>query len=209
MSKRLVRKRSLEIALSQLKPHPSPKPSLEQYTIPPEVAAEILYMAAYAYDDIIDKKIVDLGCGTGRLAIGAVLLGAEMAVGVDIDEAATRVALRNAATLGVSDKTFWVTGDINVIHGEFDTVLQNPPFGVQRRRADRAFLLKALEIGRVIYSLHKSGKRNQEFIKRFIEQHGGKISGIFPMELNIPPTFEFHTERKHVVKVDLYRMEGV
>lgn len=208
MPERLVRKRSLEIALSQLKPHPSPKAYLEQYTIPPEVAAEMLYIAAYVHDDIIDKTVIDLGCGTGRLAIGAVLLGANMAVGIDIDEVATRVALRNAEAAGVTDKTFWVAGDINAVRGRFDTVLQNPPFGVQRRSADRAFLLKALEIGDVIYSLHKSGRRNREFIKRFIEQQGGKISGIFPLELSIFPIFKFHTKRKHVVRVDLYRMEG-
>jgi len=209
LSERMVRKRDLEIALSQLEPHPSPKPNLEQYTIPPELAAEILYMAAYVYDDIINKKVVDLGCGTGRLAIGAAILGAEIAVGVDIDKLAVKVALRNAETLGLSHKTLWVAGDINSINGEFDTVLQNPPFGVQRRGADRTFLLKALEIGQVIYSLHKSGSKNQEFIKRFIEQHGGKVISIFPMELSIAPTFKFHVKRKHLVKVDLYRMEGI
>jgi putative methylase len=208
MQRRLVRKLDLERAISQIKPHPAPKAYLEQYTIPPEVAAEILYIAAYIYDDIIDKTVIDLGCGTGRLAIGAALLGAREAVGVDIDTVAVRLAQRNAEKLGVKEKTFWIVAEIDAMRGAFNTVLQNPPFGVQKRRADRKFIKKSLELGDKIYSLHKSGERNREFIKRFIEKHGGKVTGMFPMKIDIPKLFQFHTKRKRSVKVDLYRVEG-
>jgi putative methylase len=208
MQKRLVRKLDLEKAISEIEPHPTPKAYLEQYTIPPEVAAEILYTAAYIYDDIINKTVVDLGCGTGRLAIGAALLGAREATGVDIDRVAVTVAQKNAEKMGVREKTRWIVADIDAVQGFFHAVLQNPPFGVQRREADRKFIKKSLELGHRIYSLHKSGKRNREFIKRFIERNGGRITGIFPMNLDIPRTFEFHTKRKHRVKVDLYRVEG-
>ena len=102
MQKKMVRKLDLEKALLAIAPHPTPKAYLEQYTIPPEVAAEILYTATYIYDDIIDKTIIDLGCGTGRLAIGAVLLGAKEAVGVDLDKVAVEIALKNAEKLGVN-----------------------------------------------------------------------------------------------------------
>ncbi len=208
MQKRLVRKLDLEKAISEIHPHPTPKAYLEQYTIPPEVAAEILYVAAYIYDDIINKTVVDLGCGTGRLAIGAALLGAREVMGVDIDRVAVMVAQKNAEKMGVGGKTRWVVADINAVRGSVHTVLQNPPFGVQRREADRKFIKKSLELGHRIYSLHKSGKRNQEFIKRFIERNGGRITGIFPMNMDIPRTFKFHTKRKYRVKVDLYRVEG-
>ncbi len=208
MQRRLVRKLDLEKAISQIKPHPAPKAYLEQYTIPPEVAAEILYIAAYIYDDIIDKTVIDLGCGTGRLAIGAALLGAREAIGIDVDEVAVRLAQRNAEKLGVKEKTFWITAEIDAIRGVFNTVLQNPPFGVQRRRADRKFIKKSLELGDKIYSLHKSGERNREFIKRFIEKHGGEVTGMFPMKIDIPKLFKFHTKRKRSVKADLYRIEG-
>jgi putative methylase len=208
MQKRLVRKLDLEKAIAEVKPHPLPKAYLEQYTMPPDVAAEILYIATYVYDDIAEKTVIDLGCGTGRLAIGAALLGAKETFGVDIDQLAVRTAKKNASKLRVSKKTNWIISDIEVLRGHFNTVLQNPPFGVQRRGADRKFIEKALEISHKVYSLHKSGESNRVFIKRFIELHGGKVTGIFPLEMNIPKMFEFHTKRKHSLKVDLYLIEG-
>jgi putative methylase len=89
--KRLVRKRDLELVLSQIEANPLPNAYLEQYTTPSTLAAEVLYLAAYVYDDIIGKTVVELGCGTGRMAIGAVLLGAKEVFGVDLDQAAVRV----------------------------------------------------------------------------------------------------------------------
>jgi putative methylase len=206
--KRLVRKRDLERALSQIEAHPLPNAYLEQYTTPSNVAAETLYLAAYVYDDVIGKTVVDLGCGTGRLAIGAALLGAREVFGVDVDRAAVRMAQKNAETMGVKEKTHWIVADIDVVKGTFDTVLQNPPFGVQRKRADRRFITKSLELSSTIYSFHKSGESNREFIKRFIEGHGGRVTNIFPLKMEIPRMFKFHTKRKQSIQVDLYRIEG-
>jgi len=227
MQKRLVRKLDLEKVISEIEPHPSPKAYLEQYTISAKVAAEILYTAAYIYDDIIDRTIVDLGCGTGRLAIGAVLLGAREAVGVDIDKVAVKLAQTNAEKMRVKERTHWIIADVDVVHGSFNTVLQNPPFGVQRRGADRKFIKKSLELGCRIYSLHKSVKGSREFfkrlrsrgtgfiptqpspfLKRFIEGHGGKIEAVYAILMTIPHMFEFHRKQKHRFVVDLYVIEG-
>jgi putative methylase len=206
--KRLVRKRDLERALSEIEAHSMPKAYLEQYTTPSKVAAEMLYLAAYVYNDIMDKTVVELGCGTGRLAIGAALLGAKEVIGVDVNRAAVRMAQINATKMNVLMKTNWIVADVEVVKGAFDTVLQNPPFGVQRKRADRKFIKKALELGSTIYSFHKSGLSNRDFIKRFIEGHEGRITNIFPMKMEIPRMFEFHTKKKRNVQVDLYRIEG-
>ena len=92
MQKRLVRKLDLERFISEIEPHPAPKAHLEQYTIPADLAAEILYIAAYVYNGIVEKTVVDLGCGTGRLALGAAFLGAREVIGVDIDKTAVSVA---------------------------------------------------------------------------------------------------------------------
>ncbi len=167
-----------------------------------------MFTTAYIYDDVINKTVVDLGCGTGRLAIGAALLGARETLGVDVDKAAVKMAQKNARKLNVKELSHWIAGDIDVVHGLFDTVLQNPPFGVQRRKADRKFIEKSLQLAHRIYSLHKASEGNREFIKRFIEKRGGKVMSISTLEMYIPKLFKFHTKRIHRVKVDLYQIEG-
>jgi putative methylase len=227
MQKRLVRKLDLEMLLAHIKPHPSPKPSLEQYTIPTDFAATMLYIATYTNNDIAGRTVLDLGCGTGRLALGAAFLGAKQVVGVDIDKAAIKAALENSVTTRLKNKTQWIAADVNVIHGKFDTVLQNPPFGVQTRKADRKFLKTALEVGKIVYSLHKDPRRDKQlikqlktnrtnimlvspspFIKKFVETNGGKVKAVYAMPMTIPHLFNFHMKRKHEFLVDLYIIEA-
>ena len=73
-----IKLKHLEIILSQLMPHPKPKLKLEEYTIDSQSATRLLYIAEYVNRDLCNKRVIDLGCGTGRLAIGAKLLGAEL-----------------------------------------------------------------------------------------------------------------------------------
>ncbi len=53
-------------------------------------------------------KVLDLGCGSGILSIGALVLGCESALGCDIDEKAPETALRNAALSGIGPERFRV-----------------------------------------------------------------------------------------------------
>jgi putative methylase len=186
----------------------------------------MLYTAAYASDDVVGKKVLDLGCGTGRLALGAAFLGAKDVIGVDIDKTAVKAAVDNSIRAGLKERVQWVVADIDVIHGSFDTVLQNPPFGVQKRGADRKFLKRALELGKVVYSLHKSSQEDRTFVRKlkagrnavpvissaflekFIEKNGGRIRAVYALVMTVPHMFSFHTERKHEFVVDLYVIEG-
>ena len=202
-----LKRRHLEIALSRLRGHPSPSRLLEQYTIPADLAAEILTLAAYKYGDISGKVVFDLGCGTGRLAIGAALLGAGYVVGLDIDRVALDVAKLNAYETGVSDRVDWVLCDIAVFQSSCHTVLQNPPFGTRLRGADRVFLERAMELGRVVYTIHKS--ETDGFIRRFVEDHGGSISAVFKAMMTIPRVFPFHEKRVYRFEVYVYRIEVV
>ncbi len=220
--KRLICKLDLERFLYQIEPHPSPQARLEQYTVSESVAATMLYLAAYTYGDIVDKQVLDLGCGTGRLALGCAFLGAESIVGVDIDKLAVRLAAENSAKLDFKTKADWVAGDVNAVAGKFDTVLQNPPFGVQKRGADRVFLEKALQVADAVYSLHNhpftdeplvrrlranAGLLQVEaspFIARFVEAHGGRIEVVYALLMAIPRMFDFHTKARSEIITDLY-----
>ena len=72
------------------------------------------------------SRVLDIGSGSGILSIGAVLLGAENADGVDIDAAAVKVAIENAEINGVSDKTRYIVGDLaEKISGRYNIVCAN------------------------------------------------------------------------------------
>lgn len=59
------------------------------------------------------SRVLDLGCGSGILAIASLLLGAKSAVGYDIDPKAPETAMSNASYNGITSSTFHVeAGDI-------------------------------------------------------------------------------------------------
>lgn len=73
-----------------------------------------------------NTRLLDVGTGSGILAICAVLLGAEQAFGVDIDETAVRVARENAVENSVQDKTRFEQGDlVSGITGTYNLVTAN------------------------------------------------------------------------------------
>ncbi|MEM2896191.1 MAG: METTL5 family protein [Candidatus Bathyarchaeia archaeon] len=199
-----MRKRELEILLEKILPHPNPKLILEQYTIPTKTAAEVLLIANNVHDDIRGKKVIDLGCGTGRLAIGAAILGAEEVFGVDIDPKAIEIAKKTAKEFQI--RINLIIGDLECIHDDFDTVLMNPPFGSWKRGADMIFLKKAIEVSKVAYSLHKRSKRSREYILKKTKEFGAKIDKVYELEMLIPWMFNFHKRKKYLIEVDLYRV---
>ncbi len=72
------------------------------------------------------EKVLDVGCGSGILGIAAVMLGAESAFGVDIDEVAVRTANENAAVNHVEDKFTAIAGDlVDKVDGKYDIVVAN------------------------------------------------------------------------------------
>jgi putative methylase len=207
-----ISKKQLEIILSKLKPHENPKPRLEQYTIPSRLAAGILHIAKMN-GDIVGKEVADFGCGTGRLAIGASLLGARETTAIDVDSDCLRTANENVDTAeqltGEDIEVEFLHKGIEDFDKKIDTVIQNPPFGIQNMHADRIFLEKAIECGNKIYSLHKDGyEKTVKFLTKFIESRGGIVKGIEKFKFDLPYTFKFHSKPKYSYNVDLYIIEN-
>lgn len=72
------------------------------------------------------ESVLDVGCGSGILGIASVLLGAESAFGVDIDETAVRTANENAAVNHVGDQFTAVAGDlVDKVQGKYDIIVAN------------------------------------------------------------------------------------
>ena len=197
-----VRKHDLAIRLQKIGQHPCPKIALEQYTTPADLAAEILFTACYVHNDIQGKRVIDLGTGTGRLALGASILGAGYIAGVDVDLPSLELA--SAACKSIQGEVDFVLGDIGVICGSVDTVLMNPPFGTKRAHADLHFLDSALKLGTVVYSIHKSSTR--EFLVNWLRDRGFKWELITAIGIKIPHQFDFHQKPKRLVEVDAIRV---
>jgi len=197
-----IRKHALAIILQKVGPHPRPKVRLEQYTTPADLAAEILFSACYIHDDIQGKCVLDLGTGTGRLAIGASILGAAYVVGVDVDAASLRLA--SAARKSLRTNVDLVLGDIEIIRGPVETVLMNPPFGTKTAHADLRFLNCALRLGNVVYSIHKSSTR--KFLNQWLQKRGFTPKQIAATEIEIPHQYSFHRKPKRRVEVDIIRV---
>lgn len=71
-------------------------------------------------------KVLDMGCGSGILSVAALLLGAESAVGVDIDPLAVKTAISNADINGVGENFTGICGDLaEKVSGKFNVVLAN------------------------------------------------------------------------------------
>lgn len=73
-----------------------------------------------------NDTLLDMGCGSGILSVAGLLLGAESAVGVDIDALAVKTAIANAGVNGVSDKFTGICGNLaEKVSGKFDVVVAN------------------------------------------------------------------------------------
>lgn len=209
MSKKIkiTKRRHLEMMLQQIPPHKSPKVHLEQYATPSNIASDILWNA-YSMGDIKDKKVVDLGCGTGIFTIGSALLGASEVTGVDIDPDALEIAGIQASKMGVEDDIKFISSDVQDFTGSADTVIQNPPFGAQKageKNADRIFMKKAIEIAPVVYSFHIF--ETEPFVKKFFNKLGGCITHKFSYTFPIPRTYHFHEKEKMDINVIVLRIQ--
>ncbi|WP_409020512.1 50S ribosomal protein L11 methyltransferase [Brevundimonas vesicularis] len=86
-----------------------------------------------AFDVLLDKgetfaKVLDVGCGTGVLAIAAARTGSPIAVGTDIDEPSARIANENAAINGAKCEFYFADGlsDARIAqHAPYDLVFAN------------------------------------------------------------------------------------
>jgi ribosomal protein L11 methyltransferase len=77
--------------------------------------------------------VLDLGCGSGILAIAAAKLGARAAFGIEVDEEAIPVAEANAARNGVADRIRFLAGDardLGPLAGPADLIVSNILRGV-------------------------------------------------------------------------------
>ncbi len=199
----MISRRKLARTLESVVDFEEPDPGLEQYLTPPEIAAHVLHFAALRGD--LDRRVVDLGTGTGTLAVGAAVLGADV-VGVDVDASALARARESRRAVG-APSIEWVRADVGSLPLVADrvTVVSNPPFGAQRRGADRPFLAAAAELAVVSYTIHNEGSR--AFVESFAAERGGTVSHAFRATFELDRRFQFHEESSRSLEAEVFRIE--
>jgi putative methylase len=180
-----------------------PKAAREQVATPAEAAANLL-SAMDRFVGLRGRSVLDLGCGTGRLSVGAALLGASSVTGVEVDESLLRTA-RDAARAAEVEVDFRA-GDVAGWTEPADVVVMNPPFGAQRSHADRPFWDRAFALARSgigAFSLSVS----RSFIARLALDRGAHVVEVEPVPWNLPRTFPHHRAANVRLAVDRWVIE--
>lgn len=196
----LMNKKKLAIELSKLKKLDKLNVNLEQYQTEGDFASELLLLASIN-SDINGKVVADFGCGNGILGIGALLLGAKFVYFLDSDKNALDICKENLSNF--SDNKYKLSlGDISNFNNKINTVIMNPPFGVQKRKADKVFLETAMQYAARIYSIHKIEAKN--FINALCKDNGFKILDVLEREFTIKKSYKFHTKSKYGFRVGIW-----
>lgn len=204
-----IKLNKLEQYLQDVEPFESPKITLEQYMTPPHIAACMLHTIYSSYDDLDNKLVADLGCGSGILSVGSLLLGAAFCAGFEIDADVLQVYKNNMNDfeLTLYDAVRLNIDDDNAVRGfekRFDTVILNPPFGTHNKGVDMRFLKTAINLSvGAVYSLHKTSTRDHILSKIDAWKVKGKV--IAELRFDLPHSYKFHKKKSVDIAVDLYR----
>jgi release factor glutamine methyltransferase len=109
--------------------------------------------------DLKEKTVLDMGTGTGVLAIQAARQGAKKVTAVDINLSALRVAERNAEKHG-ADITFIHSDMFDRIKDVFDVIICNTPYLPEDEH----------EVDDALHTAITGGKHGYEWTVRFISQ---------------------------------------
>ena len=150
-------------------------------------------------------------------------MNSNFSMGVDVDGESIEMARKTQNDLLIDNLDFAV-GDIDEfddIHDllnangsktlnniEFDTVIQNPPFGSQeksKKHADRKFMEFAVNSADVSYSFHMAS--TEEFVIDFYRELGAEVTHKLVYNFPIPRIYDFHTKDSRDVKVVVLRAE--
>ncbi len=198
-------KSGLAVSLSRLETFTRPDVGLEQYPTDSEIAASVLWNASLL-GDIEGKTIADLGCGTGILGIGALMLGAEKVYLVDTDKDALKVAEKNLEATGIDQRRYQLFNKaVSEFSRKADVVIQNPPFGTRKEHADKEFLEKAFELSDMIYSFHKSS--TERFVRAISEDAGFEVTHEWRFAFPLKRTQDYHKRKIQRIEVTCFRMK--
>ncbi|MFB6177173.1 MAG: METTL5 family protein [Halobaculum sp.] len=221
-----MNKRAVERRLTEVAGFSNPQAALEQYRTPPDIAAHLLHVAAMQ-GDVTDSRVLDLGTGTGTLALAAALHDPVAVLGFELDSDALATARENEGRVAPPTSVDWILADATAVPLCFDspvtgeradrtplTVVTNPPFGARdgNESADRRFLGTIADLASddrpvVSYSVHNEGSRT--FVESFAADNGGEVTAAFRVTFPLDRQFDHHSEERVEIDAEVYRIEWV
>lgn len=207
-----MKKKEIEIILSNLKSIENPKVELEQYETPSEIVSEIIN-ELNLLNLIEGKRIIEIACGTAKFSIAASFFNPKYIVAFDIDKDVIKIAKENYTKLLEKyqlSKIYFFVGDIKNVKFKtnFDLCLMNPPFGIQGKVRDIEFLEFAFKYSNNVISINPNGK-NIEFFKDFGKKFNFRVKKIKKTLFPIRKIFEFHKKKTKNIEVLILFFERI
>ncbi len=198
--------RELELVIQGIPGYRAPRLRLEQYVTDANIVAVAVW-DAHMRNYLTNARVLDLGCGTGRFAIAAALMGAVQVLCVDVDRGAIDIARGSAGNYNLNSVDFIVEDVRNLeLIGKFNIVFQNPPFGIWTERGlDIKFLSTAAKYSNIIYTIHKLSTLN--YVSNKVNSWGCTISVLDRVAITIPLMYKHHRRRAYKTEVFLARIE--
>jgi ribosomal protein L11 methyltransferase len=95
-------------------------------------------------------SLLDVGCGSGILALTGVMLGVPLSIGCDLSTAAIQVSRDNACRNRLAHRVFWVQGSTEALRPTFHLILANIPFPVQLAKQEELVRLAHRQGGLIL-----------------------------------------------------------
>jgi len=199
--------------LGNVKDFENPKLTLEQYMTDRSTAVEFMQLVDRCVG-IREKRVLDLGCGTGMLGIASLLCEAEHVTFVDIDPDALEVCKSTVVELTEEDESIGEYEFFNTSVFEFipeqppDIIVTNPPFGTKNNEhVDLQFVLAALNMideDGAIFSFHKRSTGDglvKNVRKENPKAHGEPLAHI---KWTLPKTYSHQMLESKVIDVSVF-----
>ena len=140
------------------------------------------------------------------LGIGAALLGAESVSLVEIDKESCKISQRNIDSLNLANRISIFNSDITDIVDSFqqpDVVISNPPWGRQKKGADRSFLEAIITLGVNSHLMHSA---EASHIDNFFNQYGWSSEKYAEFDFSLPASYKHHTKQRGLTRASLWRI---
>ena len=200
-----MRVRHLAMSLSKLHPHPCENVDLEQYSTDGNIAS-LFISSIISFGDISPDSVVgDLGAGNGILGIGALKVGAEKCIFLEIDKKACEILEENLVLNNLSESGSIINEylDSNTSFPKVDLIVCNPPWGRQKEKADRPFLDLIIENGAISHLMHSA---HATHIRPFFESRNWSVEKYGEFDFNLPAKYSHHLKEKDSTKVGFWRL---